>query len=93
MLRLAKIPNSRCLAKIKTNGKKNKNPQTHRAKFSGTTAAHTSAALAPGCPAAYMMAPTGEGGREQDTTGQMFLPKREAQIWSLRQAGRGENTS
>lgn len=53
MLRLAKIPNSRCLAKIKTNrGKRNKDPQTHGAEFSGTAAAHTSAALAPGCPAA-----------------------------------------
>lgn len=92
MLRLATIPNSRCLAKIKTNrGKKTKNPQAHRAKFSGTAAAHTSTALAPGCPAAYIWPPPGrEGG---DTTGRILLPRREAQIWSLREAGRGENTS
>lgn len=53
MLRLARIPNSRCLAKPRTNrGKRNKGPQTHRAEFSGTAAAQTNAALAPGRPAA-----------------------------------------
>lgn len=50
-------------------GKKNKNPQTHGAKFSGTAAAHTSAVPAPACPAAYTMAPPGREGAGCDRAG------------------------
>lgn len=60
MLRLAKIPNSRCLGKNQNKqGKKPKTPQTQRAKFSGTDAAQ-------GCPAAYRMAPPGREGMGHD---------------------------
>lgn len=89
ILRLDKIPNSRCLIKIKTTTKKNP-PQHCRAEFSGTAAADTRAVPAPSCPAAYVW-PT-QGGRERDTTGRLLLPRQEAQIWNLSRQG-GEKTS
>lgn len=67
MLRLADIPNSRCLAKIKTNGeKKIKIPRPTGSKFSGTSAAHTSTAPAPGRPAACIWPPPGREGAGRD---------------------------
>lgn len=88
MLRLAEIPNSRCLAKIKTNGEKKQNSPDPKSQVQWNhSCSHWLQAV---------LLPTRwphRGGREWDTTGWMLLPKREAQIWSLRQAGRGENTS
>lgn len=81
MFRLAKIPNSRCLAKIKTN--REKKTELPRPKEPSSVELQL-LPLAQGCPAADRTAPPGREGMGHD---------RVAQIWSLRQAGRGENTS
>lgn len=63
MFRLAKIPNSRCLAKIKTN--REKKTELPRPKEPSSVELQL-LPLAQGCPAAYRMAPPGREGMEHD---------------------------
>lgn len=79
MLRLARIPNSRCLAKESKQTEEKKNPQVQRNRRRSPQ---------------RRAGPRGPAGREGARHhGRMLLPEWEAEMGSLRQAGRGENTS
>lgn len=81
MLRLAKIPNSRCLAKIKTNGKK---PKLPRPKEPSSVELQV-LPLARGCPAAYGMA---SPGREEMGHDRVDAPTQEGGTDLESEAGR-----
>lgn len=78
MLRLERIPNSRCLIKMKTNSKTSRNC---RVELSGSAAADTGAGpkLSPAC--------IREGA---ERSGEDALPTQEAQIWNQSRQG-GQN--
>lgn len=79
MLRLERIPNSRCLIEMKTNSK---TPRNHRVELSGSAAADTGVGpeLSPAC----IGEGAGRGGADA-------LPTQEAQIWNQsRQEGESQ---